>query len=286
MLMRIADLSGSGGGGGGGAGAGSATGSGVGSGAGAGSGGVAHAASSARHAQLTSMRWLVTEADAQDVDLRRAQATAQHVQLVEVVGGADIDAVVVRPRISGLATIDAAADLQVFLASHHDDWDVSTPTRVTVALNGVEPGSHYRVYQTMVAHNAGNAYTVWNALGRPPRPDRDQQTQLRAASGLRREAIADVAFRLAPLDARDASEMMRELQGYRIFEAFRGEPPIDEPALCEILIATGRLLIEHPDIHEVDINPLVFEGARPVAVDALITLDTTPDESSANGRKG
>lgn len=100
------------------------------------------------------------------------------------------------------------------------------------------------------------------------------------------EAIADVAFRLAPLDARDASEMMRELQGYRIFEAFRGEPPIDEPALCEILIATGRLLIEHPDVHEVDINPLVFEGARPVAVDALITFETTPDESSANGGKG
>ena len=99
------------------------------------------------------------------------------------------------------------------------------------------------------------------------------------------EAIGDVAFRLAPLDARDASEMMRELKGRRIFEAFRGEPPVDEPALRDILIATGRLLIENPEVQEVDINPLVLEGAEPVAVDALITLTSAPGESANEGGK-
>ncbi len=99
------------------------------------------------------------------------------------------------------------------------------------------------------------------------------------------EAIGDVAFRLAPLDARDASEMMRELKGRRIFDAFRGEPPVNEPALCDILIATGRLLIENPAVHEVDINPLVLEGASPVAVDALITLAATSSESATEGGK-
>ncbi|HOH29813.1 MAG TPA: acetate--CoA ligase family protein [Candidatus Hydrogenedentes bacterium] len=99
------------------------------------------------------------------------------------------------------------------------------------------------------------------------------------------EAIADVVFRLAPLDARDASEMMRELKGHRIFEAFRGEPPVDEPALRDILIATGRLLIENPVVQEVDINPLVLEGAEPVAVDALITLAAASHESAREGGK-
>lgn len=99
------------------------------------------------------------------------------------------------------------------------------------------------------------------------------------------EAIGDVAFRLAPLDARDASEMMRELKGHRIFEAFRGEPPVNEPALRDILIATGHLLIENPEVHEVDINPLVLEGANLVAVDALITLAATSHESAMEGVK-
>lgn len=99
------------------------------------------------------------------------------------------------------------------------------------------------------------------------------------------EAIADVVFRLAPLDVRDASEMMRELKGHRIFEAFRGEPPVNEPALRDILIATGRLLIENPEVREVDINPLVLEGANPVAVDALITLVASSCESAPEGGK-
>lgn len=99
------------------------------------------------------------------------------------------------------------------------------------------------------------------------------------------EAIADVSFRLAPLDRRDAAEMMRELRGRKIFEAFRGEPPVDQNTVCDILIATGRLLVDHPEVLEVDINPLVFEGARPVAVDAHITL-TAPSPPSVTGEKG
>jgi len=97
------------------------------------------------------------------------------------------------------------------------------------------------------------------------------------------EAIGDVAFRLAPLDGRDASEMMCELKGRRIFGAFRGEPPVNEPALRDILIATGRLLIDNPAVHEVDINPLVLDGANPIAVDALITLAATSHESTREG---
>ena len=97
MLMRIPDLSGSGGGGGRRGSAGAA-GSVSGGGAGAGSGAVAQAASSDSDSASSSdaMRALVvTEPDTQYIDLRSAQAAAQQVQFVEILGRADVDAVVV-----------------------------------------------------------------------------------------------------------------------------------------------------------------------------------------------
>ncbi len=86
------------------------------------------------------------------------------------------------------------------------------------------------------------------------------------------EALEDVSFRLAPLDERDAAEMMAELRGKRLLDAFRGEAPVDRAELTRILQAAGQILIEHSGISHVDINPLVIEQGRPVAVDALISV--------------
>lgn len=87
------------------------------------------------------------------------------------------------------------------------------------------------------------------------------------------EAYADVAFRLAPLEMRDALEMINEIRAQRMFDAVRGEPPVDREALGRVLMAAGEILVHHPEISQVDINPLIFEGPQPVAVDALIMLD-------------
>lgn len=94
ILTRISDLSGAGGGGGGG-GSTAVTSTGSAGGSGTGSGIVVQAASSASAAGTNSIRALVTETDAEDVDLRNTQATAQHIQFVEILGGPDIYAVVV-----------------------------------------------------------------------------------------------------------------------------------------------------------------------------------------------
>ena len=90
--------------------------------------------------------------------------------------------------------------------------------------------------------------------------------------GVAVEALGDVAFRLAPLDERDALEMIGELRAHRLFDAFRGEPAVDRAALVGLLDGLGRLLLDHPDIAQVDVNPLIIEAGRPVAVDALVTL--------------
>jgi len=96
------------------------------------------------------------------------------------------------------------------------------------------------------------------------------------------EAVADVAFRLAPLDERDALEMIGEIKAQRLFEAVRGEPAVDRPALSQLLMAVGRALMDNAGISQVDVNPVIFDGAAPVAVDALVTL--TPAEAAEDSQ--
>lgn len=97
--------------------------------------------------------------------------------------------------------------------------------------------------------------------------------------GILVEVLGDVAFRLAPLDRRDALEMMNELRSRRMFDGFRGEPPVDRKALGTVLATAGQILLDHPAIAQLDINPLLFENGRPVAVDALVTLAPAGEET-------
>ncbi len=86
------------------------------------------------------------------------------------------------------------------------------------------------------------------------------------------EVLKQVTFRIAPLEERDALEMMEELPGRKILDAFRGEPAVDRKALAQVLIAVGKIGLEHDAVKEIDVNPLIIAGAKPVAVDALVVL--------------
>jgi acetyl-CoA synthetase (ADP-forming) len=90
--------------------------------------------------------------------------------------------------------------------------------------------------------------------------------------GIFTEILNDVVFRIAPIEQRDALEMMTEIRGYRILEAIRGMAAVDRDALSDILVAIGRLGVENPMIEEVDINPLIICAGKPIAVDAMIGL--------------
>jgi acetate---CoA ligase (ADP-forming) subunit beta len=90
--------------------------------------------------------------------------------------------------------------------------------------------------------------------------------------GIFTEILKDIAFRVAPLEKRDALDMMKEIRGHKILEAVRGMEPADLDTLSQILINVGRIGIENEKIKEIDINPLILRGARPVAVDALVLL--------------
>jgi acetyl-CoA synthetase (ADP-forming) len=90
--------------------------------------------------------------------------------------------------------------------------------------------------------------------------------------GIFTEILRDVSFRVAPLEARDAAEMMQEIQGHKILEAVRGMEAVDLDLLGRSLIALGDIGLAHPAIREIDVNPMIVRGARPVAVDALVVF--------------
>jgi len=90
--------------------------------------------------------------------------------------------------------------------------------------------------------------------------------------GIFTEVLHDVSFRVAPIEKRDALEMVREIRGYEILQAIRGMEAVDLDVLSESIIALGRIGLEHPVVQEIDVNPIMVQEGQPVAVDALVVL--------------
>jgi acyl-CoA synthetase (NDP forming) len=90
--------------------------------------------------------------------------------------------------------------------------------------------------------------------------------------GIFTEILKDIAFRVAPLERQDALDMTQEIKAHKILGAVRGMPAADLDLLCDILVRVGEIGMQNQSIQEIDINPLILSGAKPVAVDALIVL--------------
>ena len=93
--------------------------------------------------------------------------------------------------------------------------------------------------------------------------------------GIFTELLHDVSFRVAPLTEEDAGEMIDEIETRGILDEFRGSPAVDREALIQALVGVGDLGVRYNEIAEIDINPLIVAGSRPVAVDALVILKET-----------
>lgn len=92
------------------------------------------------------------------------------------------------------------------------------------------------------------------------------------AGGIFTEVIKDVTFRVAPLTARDAEEMLGEIRMTKLLDEFRGSPAVDREALVSALVGLGEIGCRHEEIAEIDINPVIISGDKPVVVDALVVL--------------
>lgn len=86
------------------------------------------------------------------------------------------------------------------------------------------------------------------------------------------EVLRDVAFRIAPITEEDAREMITEVKAYPILKGYRGQPPADIEAIVKILLNTSKLVMEHQEIKELDLNPIMVYEKGAKTVDARIIL--------------
>lgn len=91
--------------------------------------------------------------------------------------------------------------------------------------------------------------------------------------GIFTEILKDVSFRIAPLEKKDAMEMMQDIKGHKILDAVRGLKAVNIELLADILVKVGQIGMDNHQIKEIDINPLIITGSEPVAVDALVVLE-------------
>ncbi|GAB6143091.1 acetate--CoA ligase family protein [Desulfocicer niacini] len=90
--------------------------------------------------------------------------------------------------------------------------------------------------------------------------------------GVMAEILDDAVFGVAPLDHDDALALMGRLKHQKLLNGFRGANGVDRDTLADILSALGQLALEYPQIKEIDVNPLIIERGKPIAVDASIIV--------------
>jgi acetyl-CoA synthetase (ADP-forming) len=90
--------------------------------------------------------------------------------------------------------------------------------------------------------------------------------------GIYVEALRDVSLRMCPITDADAQVMIREVKMRRLLDAIRGEPARDIGALVDALLRLSQLALAHPEIAEMDVNPLVSLERGALAVDSRIQL--------------
>ena len=93
------------------------------------------------------------------------------------------------------------------------------------------------------------------------------------AGGTATELIKDVAVRITPITAGDASRMVRSLKTFPLLDGYRGAPKADVRALEDVLLRVSALVEAHPQVAEMDLNPLVVHEHGTVAVDARVRLE-------------
>jgi len=90
--------------------------------------------------------------------------------------------------------------------------------------------------------------------------------------GIYTELFKDVAFRIAPINRTQALAMIKETRSYQLLLGFRGKPPLDIEALVSSLLSLGQIVVNHPEIQELDLNPLLVRPKGVLALDARLSI--------------
>jgi hypothetical protein len=93
--------------------------------------------------------------------------------------------------------------------------------------------------------------------------------------GILAEALDDVAIRLAPVPADEATIMVSELRGRTLLDGFRYQPRADVGVLADVITRLGDYALGRPEVVEIDLNPVIVGAAGATIVDALIVTRST-----------
>jgi acyl-CoA synthetase (NDP forming) len=99
------------------------------------------------------------------------------------------------------------------------------------------------------------------------------QTLMFGLGGIFVELLKDVTFKVAPITRQDAEEMITEVKAYPLLKGYRNTPPADINAIVTILLNTSKLIMDYPEIKELDLNPVMTYEKGAKTVDARIILE-------------
>jgi acetyl-CoA synthetase (ADP-forming) len=99
------------------------------------------------------------------------------------------------------------------------------------------------------------------------------QTVMFGLGGIFVELLKDVNFRVAPVTLDEAKEMITQLKAFPLLNGYRNTPPADIDALAQIVLNTSRLVMDYPEIKELDLNPVMAYSKGAKTVDARIILE-------------
>jgi acyl-CoA synthetase (NDP forming) len=92
------------------------------------------------------------------------------------------------------------------------------------------------------------------------------------AGGTAVEVLGDVEVRLAPITNREGADMVQSLSTFPLLDGYRGAPKADVAALEDVLLRLGALADAHPEVAELDCNPIVVGKRGATAVDARVRV--------------
>jgi acetate---CoA ligase (ADP-forming) len=104
------------------------------------------------------------------------------------------------------------------------------------------------------------------------------------AGGTATELLKDVAVRITPITRGEASRMVRSLKTFPLLDGYRGAARADLAALENVLLRVSALVEAHPEVIEMDLNPLIVHPHGVVAVDARIRLEAGPPQRPLGAR--
>ncbi len=89
------------------------------------------------------------------------------------------------------------------------------------------------------------------------------------------EVLKDVSYCLTPVSKLEALQMIKSLKGIKLLHGLRGQEGVNIDLFAEIIVRFSNLVYQHPEIKEIDLNPLMGDLKRVIAVDARVRIEKT-----------